>query len=56
LTPREAHLLRLASSGLTSADIGTQLRLSPYTVEWYLRKIFTKLGTASRMQLGPPDS
>jgi DNA-binding CsgD family transcriptional regulator len=56
LTPREAHLLRLASSGMTSTDIGALLLLSPTTVEWYLGKVFTKLGNASRLQLGPPDT
>jgi len=29
-----------------------QLFLSPHTIEWHLRKVFTKLGIRSRKQLG----
>ncbi|GAA4706158.1 ATP-binding protein [Phytohabitans rumicis] len=46
LSAQEAHMAALARSGLTSAEIGAQLLLSPYTVEWHLRKIFAKLGIA----------
>jgi DNA-binding CsgD family transcriptional regulator len=54
LTAQERQIARLARDGLSNPEIGARLFLSPRTVEWHLRKVFSKLEIHSRHAL--PDA
>jgi DNA-binding NarL/FixJ family response regulator len=49
LSRLESHVLRLASRGLTNAQIGRQLDLTEPSVKRHMRNIFAKLGAVSRI-------
>jgi DNA-binding CsgD family transcriptional regulator/tetratricopeptide (TPR) repeat protein len=51
LTHQERQIAVLVRGGFSNPEVGTRLFLSPRTVEWHLRKIFTKLSVTSRRQL-----
>jgi len=51
LTPQEAQIAQLARAGMSNPEIAAHLFLSVRTIEWHLRKVFTKLEISSRLQL-----
>ncbi len=50
LTTREKAILSRLSDGLSDQQIAAELFLSPNTIRWYNRQIYSKLGVNNRMQ------
>lgn len=50
LSARELEVMTLAAKGLTNNQIGSDLSLSPRTVQTHLRNIFTRLNVGSRTE------
>ena len=51
LTTREAQILNMIAQGMTNAEVGTRLGISPKTVDNHRTRIMAKLGVSSRAQL-----
>lgn len=51
LTPREQEVLDVLTKGLSNVEIGTQMHLSPRTVEKYVSSLLRKTQTNNRAEL-----
>ena len=51
LTPMELKIAKLVTGGLSNKDVAAQCWISPRTVAFHLRNVFTKTGITSRGEL-----
>jgi DNA-binding NarL/FixJ family response regulator len=51
LTAQELQVARFVALGLSNRDVAAQLFVSPRTIDFHLRNVFTKVGVSSRTQL-----
>jgi non-specific serine/threonine protein kinase len=50
INERERQILSLISEGFSNREIGFKLSLSPDTIKWYNKQLYSKLGVRSRTQ------
>jgi len=55
LTPMERKIAQLVATGMSNKDVAAQCWVSPRTVAFHLRNVFTKLGVSSRTELARLD-
>lgn len=55
LTPTEQRIAELVSQGLSNKEVAAQCWISPRTVAFHLRNVFTKTGVTSRGELAHLD-
>jgi DNA-binding CsgD family transcriptional regulator len=55
LTPTELRIAQLTSQGLSNKEVAAQCWVSPRTVAFHLRNVFTKTGVTSRGELARLD-
>ncbi len=55
LTPTELKIAQLVSSGMSNKDVAAQCWISPRTVAFHLRNVFSKAGVTSRGELARLD-
>lgn len=51
LTAQELQVARFVAQGLSNREVAAQLFVSPRTIDFHLRNVFTKVGVSSRAQL-----
>jgi pimeloyl-ACP methyl ester carboxylesterase/DNA-binding CsgD family transcriptional regulator len=51
LTPSEREVALLVAQGMTNSEVADRLRMSRYTVDGRLRRVFVKLDVATRVEL-----
>jgi DNA-binding CsgD family transcriptional regulator len=51
LTPQERQVAQLVKRGMSNKEVAAQLFVSPRTVDFHLRNVFTKTGVSSRGEL-----
>ena len=51
MTPQERQVAQLVRTGMSNKEVAAQLFVSPRTVDFHLRNVFTKTGVSSRGEL-----